>query len=122
MHLINLIVIGLVFLLTLVYQYFKFAYAYWKSIDVPYVEPKIPYGNFKGFGLTTHPALVISDIYKKLKGSDKFFGIYFFVRPSAVLLDLDLIKNVLVKDFSNFDDRGLYTMKKMIQYLHIYYR
>jgi cytochrome P450 family 6 len=30
------------------------------------------------------------------------------LKPTVMLLDLDLIKNVLIKDFNIFTDRGVY--------------
>lgn len=35
-------------------------------------------------------------------------GLYFFTRPIGLLIDLDLIKSVLVKDFQTFNDRNFY--------------
>lgn len=106
--------IGIISLSTFIYWYFKFAFSYWKFKNVPFVPPSFPHGNIKGLGSKIHPAFVTQKIYNKLKGSDKFCGVYFFTRPVALLLDLDLIKSVLVKDFANFMDRGLYYVRCII--------
>jgi cytochrome P450 family 6 len=50
---------------------------------------------------------IFTDIYKKLEGH-KYGGMYIFTDPRLVFLDPDLIKDILVKDFSTFHDRGLY--------------
>lgn len=84
--------------------------SYWKKINVPHIEPKIPYGNLEGVGEQFHVTYVIKNIYDKFKGTGaKLCGVYFYMRPIAIILDLDLIKNILVKDFANFTDRGLYS-------------
>ena len=36
------------------------------------------------------------------------FGVYFFTNPAVVVSDLDIIKNVLVRDFDVFHNRGLF--------------
>ncbi|XP_037947258.1 cytochrome P450 6a9-like isoform X2 [Teleopsis dalmanni] len=50
--------------------------------------------------------------YKKFKDTGPFAGFYWFQRPGVFLLDMELIKNVLIKDFNNFTNRGFYTNKK----------
>lgn len=112
MALLSYIAIITVSLLTILYLYFKKSFSYWKSRNVPHIEPTIPYGNIEGLSSKAHVSFIMQDIYKKMKGVDKFCGVYFFVRPIALLLDLDLIKNVLVKDFSNFNERGIYYNEK----------
>lgn len=37
-----------------------------------------------------------------------YFGIYLFTRPNLFVTDLDLIKNIMTKDFTHFVDRGFY--------------
>lgn len=47
-----------------------------------------------------------------MKGSGLFCGMYFFHVPVALALDLEFVKNVLIKDFSHFHDRGIYYNEK----------
>lgn len=109
MELIGALCLVLISIAALLYVYFKNAFEYWKSRDIPCEEPSIPYGTMKGFGKTIHPSLFIKRLYDKYKPSGaKLCGIYFFARPVAVLLDLDLVKHVMVKDFANFNERGIY--------------
>ncbi|XP_069673194.1 probable cytochrome P450 6a14 [Periplaneta americana] len=49
--------------------------------------------------------MVYADLYKKFEGQ-RFAGIYQFHVPILLILDPELIKNVLVKDFEHFHDRG----------------
>lgn len=99
-------------IITVIYSYFKYSYAYWKTKGVPYDKPTIPFGNAKEFGKTVHAAHFTKQLYDKYKSTGaKFCGAYIFTRPIAILLDLDLVRSVLVKDFANFDERGFYRLK-----------
>lgn len=74
---------------------------------MPHDEPSIPFGNIRGFGTTKSIGVFVQKLYQKYKPTGaKLCGIYFLNRPVAVLLDLDLIKNVMMRDFSNFNERG----------------
>lgn len=109
MDLISGFILVLMTILTSVYAYFKYSYTYWKSRGIPCDEPSIPYGNANGLGTNINPGHFIKNLYDKYKATGaKICGVYFFTKPTAVILDLDLVKSVLVKDFTNFDERGLY--------------
>lgn len=107
MDLITAIIFILISLLTIIYGYFKYSFQYWKSRGVPHDEPTIPYGNIKGLGTVIRPINFVKNIYDRHKSSgSKICGFYSFVQPVAILLDLDLVKAVLVKDSAYFDERG----------------
>ena len=96
------------FILAAVYIYFKWSFTYWKKRNVPYIEPIFPFGNFIDRALARKPlGVVCTDIYNKLEGH-KYGGAYLFNSPRIFVRDPDFIKDVLVKDFSTFHDRGLY--------------
>lgn len=98
-------------LLFFIYGYFEYSFRYWKIKGIPYDEPIVPYGNTKELGKTIHPAQFTKNLYDKYKPTGaKICGVYFFLRPWAILLDLDIVKKVLVKDFDNFNERGSYFM------------
>ena len=98
----------LTFILALVYIYFKWSFTYWKKRNVPYIEPIFPFGNFIDMVLARKPiADICTDIYNTFEGH-KFGGMYIFATPRFIVRDPDLIKDVLVKDFFTFHDRGLY--------------
>lgn len=89
------------------YAFFKYSFQYWKFYGIPYDEPSIPFGNIKGLGEIIHPSQFMKNLYDKHKSSGaKMCGTYFFARPVAILLDLELTKTILVKDFVHFDERG----------------
>jgi len=58
--------------------------------------------------LTRKPiADLCADVYNKFEGY-KYGGTYAFTIPRFFVRDPDIIKDVLVKDFSSFHDRGVY--------------
>ena len=98
----------LTFILAVVYIYFKWSFTYWKKRNVPYIEPTFPFGNLLDILLGRKPiADILADIYNKFEGH-KYGGTYAFTIPRFLVRDPDLIKDVLVKDFSTFHDRGVY--------------
>lgn len=108
MELLNISVALLIILASLIYWYIRRAFSYWKRLGVPHEEPVFPHGNVKGLGKTLTFVDFTRDYYAKFKGTTKVCGMYLFTRPIMVLLDLDLIKNILVKDFTSFSDRSFY--------------
>lgn len=98
----------LIVVASLIYWYIKRAFSYWKSMGVPHVEPDIPYGNVKGLGTTESFVNFTQNYYSKFKGTAQVCGMYLFTRPIMLLLDLDLIKTILVKEFTSFSDRSFY--------------
>lgn len=63
----------------------------------------------KHIGKKKHLAFAMKEIYDKFKGTgDKYCGLYFWSRPVAIITDLDLMRDIMIKDFNNFTDRGLY--------------
>ena len=95
--------------LAVVYAYFKVSFTYWKKKNIPYVEPNFPFGNLADtLRFRKSIGLVYDEFYKKLEGQ-KYGGIYACTKPILVFRDPDIIKNVLVKDFFSFHDRGLFT-------------
>ena len=95
-------------ILTLIFLFLKRKFSYWKDRGVPYIEPVIPFGNAKGLGKKMHISDFMINMYQQLKLKGPIGGIYIFIRSSAVVTDLDLVRQILVKDFSTFPNRGAY--------------
>jgi cytochrome P450 family 6 len=94
---------------TLLYLFIKQKFNYWANQNVAYIKPKFPFGNLQGFQRKLHSSELLKNFYDQMKPTkQKFGGIYFFIKPVVVPLDLDFVKTVLVKDFQFFHDRGLY--------------
>ncbi|GAB0087593.1 Cytochrome P450 [Sergentomyia squamirostris] len=99
-------------LLLVGYFYVKKKYSYWEERGVPYLKPTFPLGNLWGAGYSKHTSELIVEYYRKMKGQCPIGGIYFLTQPMATILDLDLLKNILVKDFQYFHDRGMYVNER----------
>jgi cytochrome P450 family 6 len=94
--------------LAAVYAYFKVSFTYWKKRNIPYVEPTFPFGNIAdALFLRKTIGQVHQSNYKKLEGN-KYGGVYTFTEPRFMVRDPDVIKTILVKDFSSFHDHGLF--------------
>lgn len=99
---------GIIFVAIVLYTIFKkvVSFNYWHTKNVPYLEPSFPFGNLKGAGKKFHASQVILNAYNKFKSTDaKYCGIYSWKQPVAIILDLDLINRILVRDSVNFQDK-----------------
>ncbi|XP_055386051.1 cytochrome P450 6a9-like [Condylostylus longicornis] len=105
---ISTIVLGL---LGFLYYLIKQRYSFWKNNGIPFLEPTIPFGNFKDVNRTVIFHEWMQKIYNDFKG-EILVGIFVLFRPGLIILDLDLIKNILIKDFNQFTDRGLFSNEK----------
>ncbi|KAG5674905.1 hypothetical protein PVAND_004850 [Polypedilum vanderplanki] len=85
---------------------------FFKERGIPYVEPSFPLGNFQGVGSKYHSFDVFRDIYDKLKGKDVIAGVYSFTQPVYLIMDVELVKNVLIRDFNTFINRGGFVNEK----------
>ncbi|XP_065366572.1 cytochrome P450 6a9-like [Calliphora vicina] len=107
------VLVGLVVSLVLYVVYsFRKRLNYWKSQGIISEEPHPLMGNMVGLQKEKSFGDIWLDYYKRFKGSGPFLGFYFFNRPAAFLLDPALIKNILIKDFNKFTDRGFYHNEK----------
>lgn len=104
--------VGLVTIAVAIFVYFKISFNYFKSRGIKTLEPSFPFGNIRGFGRTIHQSQALKIVYDTFKGTEKVCGMYFFARPVVVILDLALVKDIMIKDFSNFVERGLYYNEK----------
>ncbi|XP_060651793.1 probable cytochrome P450 6a14 [Drosophila nasuta] len=94
--------------LALFYNFYQNTFNYWKNRGVPSERPLPIIGNMKGVGSKYHLRDINARIYKKFKGTTPFAGMFMFFTRTALILDLDLVKHVLIKDFKNFQDRGVF--------------
>lgn len=65
------------------------------------------FGNIKESVLRRkHFAIVLKDIYNAYP-NEKVVGVYRMTTPALLIRDLDIVKQVMIKDFDNFPERGV---------------
>ncbi|KAF5284960.1 hypothetical protein FQA39_LY16915 [Lamprigera yunnana] len=92
----------------------KTKYNYWDSLGVPCIEPSIPFGTMENpFKLKRSFTELIKDQYNEAKSKGyKHVGLYGVIRPQYMPIDVAIIKNIMIKDFNYFVDRGFYSNEK----------
>jgi cytochrome P450 family 6 len=87
------------------YLYFTRDFKFWKKLGIPYEKPTPFLGNLKECVFQkVNIGYQLQQIYDE--HSDKpYVGIFSFDKPSLLIRDVELVKNILVKDFQNFTDR-----------------
>ncbi|XP_039953556.1 probable cytochrome P450 6a23 [Bactrocera tryoni] len=102
---LNLLVLSIVLLLA----FLKYRHGYWKRRGVPHEAPHFPLGDFKEWRSTKCFFEILAPIYRKFKDSAPFAGMFMAFRPVALILDPDLVKSILIKDFNHFRERGVFS-------------
>lgn len=105
----SLLIALLVVLITI---YIQKKFTYWARTGFPYIKPVFPYGNLQGTMDKIHLAFQLQKYYNKMKGRGPFGGLYLMWRPAVLAIDLEFVKQVLIKDFNYFQDRGVYYNEK----------
>lgn len=108
MELLSFLIYFLIAFFTAIFLYIHQKHQYWKRLQVPYVEPEFFFGNSRGIDVKYPSAIFFRNLYLKHKSKGPIFGVYIFTEPFAILIDLDLIKTVMVKEFNTFPTRGGY--------------
>lgn len=99
----------------LIHLYMKWSFSYWKCRNVPYQEPSFFFGNAKNL-LMKRISMggLFCNLYKFAKNQgQKHAGAYFFQKPLYVPVDLELIKNILQKDFDHFVNHGMFVNEEV---------
>lgn len=112
MNIFSILLIFLIGLSTTIYLILSRKLKYWKNRKVPYVEPEFFFGNSRGISKDFHPSEFWRDMYLKLKPLGPIGGAYLFIKPFAVITDLDLLKTIMIKDFNVFSNRVAYFNEK----------
>lgn len=99
------LIVGVV---TVSYLFLRHRFNYWQNRGIPCLKPSLLLGNLDGVGEKIHNTINLQLVYENFKIGNKVCGFYLLQSPCIVALDLDLIKNIMIKDFNNFVDRGIY--------------
>ncbi|XP_062563719.1 probable cytochrome P450 6d5 [Armigeres subalbatus] len=100
--------IGIALLCVVAFALVKYIFSYWNRRGVQQLTPYFPFGNYADLFLGKNS---FSNICEKLYERNKQFrllGTYFLLRPVLLVNDPQLAKNIMVRDFQHFHDRGLY--------------
>jgi hypothetical protein len=101
---ILVLVVSLSAIFIALYLYFTRNFKFWQKLGIPYVKPTPFVGNlkecaFQKVNIGEH----LQQIYEQ--HSDKpYVGVFSFDKPILLIRDLELVKNILVKDFQYFTD------------------
>lgn len=91
-------------ILYLLYRYLTRHHDYWKNKGVPFEKPFYLAGNFwEVFTGKTQIGKHLGQLYTRY--TSPYFGIYILGKPYLVVRSPDIIKNIAIRDFKNFDDR-----------------
>lgn len=89
---------------------FKIKFNYWKKKEVPFLKPSFPLGNIsKILDYKVHFGYLIKNFYNEMKHNGDYCGIFFSRNPVLLVLSPEFAKTVLVRDFSHFVDRGVFS-------------
>lgn len=105
----------IILILILAYIFVKRQFNYWKNRGFLQADASFPLGTYEGCGTKWTSFEGIDRQYKKFKGKAPAIGIYSFLSPSIFVLDPELLKDILVRDFGSFHDRGMYYNKVRYQ-------
>ncbi|XP_069702398.1 probable cytochrome P450 6a14 [Periplaneta americana] len=94
-------------ILAAIYVYFKICHSYWEKLGVPTLPSTVPFGTFRDLIFSNKSSLAfITELYNAFEGH-KVGGIYRFDKPSLIVRDPEVIKEVFVKKFDHFYSRGI---------------
>ncbi|XP_069161840.1 cytochrome P450 3A4-like [Procambarus clarkii] len=84
-------------------QHRRRQHSVFSKLGIPYITPHLIYGSNH---VMRKPGALATDIIGQwIQEYGKVFGFYVGWKPTLVVADLDLIKQVLIKDFHNFSNR-----------------
>jgi len=111
--LILVLVVSLSAILIALYLYFTRNFNYWQKLGIPYVKPTPFVGNLKECALQkVNIGEHLQQIYEQ--HSDKpYVGIFSFDKPILFIRDVEMVKNILVKDFQYFIDHNVNVDEKL---------
>jgi len=107
------ILCGITAVILILYYYLTSTFDFWKSRGIPGPRPIPGFGNFKDVILTN---ISVGDYLTKVYNDYKdepLIGIFDKKTPTLIVKDLDLIKDIFIKDFAKFADRGFPMFEKV---------
>ncbi|XP_046667735.1 probable cytochrome P450 6a14 [Homalodisca vitripennis] len=100
-------------LLSLLYLYVASAFKYFEKRRIPYEPATFAIGNlWPVLSMKKSYNDFVFDLYKKHR-TKKLVGIFQFFRKSVLIIDRELLRSVLVRDFQYFDGKSLHYNKEL---------
>ncbi|XP_014214659.1 probable cytochrome P450 6a13 [Copidosoma floridanum] len=104
---------GVAALAVALYYYLTSTFYFWRSRGVVGPNPELFFGNFKDVLFNkSHVSEYLMKLCQKYK-DEPMFGIFARRTPILIVKDPEYVKNVLIKDFSAFCDRGVQIHEKI---------
>ena len=98
------ILLILISLFLALYWYVTKSFGKWKELGIPHSKPYFPFGSYN-FVSGRHLDDMSGDDHRKF-ANEKYFGWWLLGKPVLALNDVNLIKQMQVKDFDHFVDRA----------------
>ncbi|XP_059619104.1 uncharacterized protein LOC132263385 [Phlebotomus argentipes] len=92
----------LLILCVLVYVWQKWNYSYWQRRGVPGPKPTFLVGNLGPIVSQTEHSRELADKWYKEFSDVPYVGYYKAFRPAILVRDIEIVKNMLTKDFTSF--------------------
>lgn len=102
----------LLIIITLAAYWVRKLYSKLEELGFLHEKPEFPFGNVKGIGTKYHLVDIIRRTYNKFSKQSPAYGLYMFLSPNFVVTDLDVVKDIFIKDFDIFHNRGLFNSKE----------
>merc|ERR1711970_744858 len=93
----------LVTLLLVLYRYVTKSFGKWKDLGIPYSKGYFPFGSYN-FLSGRHLDDMSGDNHRRF-ADEKYFGWFLLGKPVLAINDVNIIKQIQVKDFDHFVDR-----------------
>lgn len=114
MFFVNLLIYFLLPLLAIGYLFLMKKYSYFKDRDIPHMERNsLILGSLGDVGKKYHFFDFMKVVYNKCKDKGGVCGYYSLFLPTFLVTDLEIVKQITVKDFNVFTDRGMYVNEEV---------
>ncbi|XP_073844248.1 probable cytochrome P450 6a21 [Musca autumnalis] len=104
----EIILITLTLLAAFIVNRIREHYRYWNKLEIPCGETHWIFGSMVGVVSKRTFFELWLEYYNNFKGSGPFAGFFWFFKRAVFVMDPWLIKQILIKDFDKFMDRGLF--------------
>lgn len=102
----------IVVVVILAYFWIQNRFSFWERRGFPFVPAKFPLGSVGELSGKMHSSELFQKFYEDNKGKAPALGIFLGMKPALLPLEPELVRDILVKHFDHFHDRGFYCNEK----------